>query len=130
MNQLRYAFAFFVFISIALPAKSELWGCSRDGLAGLFDEPHPHLIELVSNIEDGTGKIKIQGLPEIHTIFGIEGLARVWRWLDDNSSKNSSKKWYFPNYAFIMRDDYSGAYYEFRDDKTAKPVETYICHKH
>ncbi len=54
MNQLRYAFAFFVFISIALPAKSEFWGC-RDGL---FDEPHPHPIELVSNIEDGTGKIK------------------------------------------------------------------------
>ncbi len=117
MNQLRYAFAFFVFISIALPAKSEFWGC-RDGL---FDEPHPHPIELVSNIEDGTGKIKIQGLPEIPTRFGIEGFSRAWRWSDYDSSKEG--------YAFVIRDDY-GSYYEFLDDKPTKPVGTYICHKH
>ena len=116
MNQLRYAFAFFVFISIALPAKSELWGCEK-----FLNVSHPHPIELVSNIEDGTGKIKIQGLPEIPTSFGIEGLARAWRWSDHDSSKLG--------YAFFIRDDF-GAYYEFLDDKPTKPVETYSCHKH
>ena len=113
MNQLRYAFAFFVFASIALPAKSEFWGCGK-----VFDAPHPHSIELVSNIEDGTGWIKIQGLPVIPTRFGIEGLARAWRWSDRKKG-----------YAFFITDD-SGAYYEFLDDKTTKPNRIYICHKH
>ena len=118
MDQLRYAFVFFVFISIALPAKSELWGCVE---FSIFNESHPHSIELVSTIKDGTGSIKIQGLPIIPTQFGIEGLARAWRWFDYNSSKEG--------YAFVIRDDY-GAYYEFLDDKPTEPVETYSCHKH
>lgn len=115
MNQLRYAFAFFVFISIALPAKSELWGCNNS-----WGESHPHPIELVSNIEDGTGKIKIQGLPEIPTRFIIRGLDRVWGWFDDLDNNEA--------YAFVIRTDDSGHYLAGSpEDHT---YETYHCHKH
>ena len=71
---LHHALAFFVVITIAMPAKSELWGCSD----WWGSSSHPHPIELVLNLEDGIGSSKIQGLPTITTLFGIEGLALVW----------------------------------------------------
>ena len=113
---LHHALAFFVVITIAMPAKSELWGCSD----WWGSSSHPHQIELVSNLEDGIGSIKIQGLPAITTYFEIEGFARVWRWVDGGPTEG---------YAFYIRDD-SGAYYVFWDDKPTKPEETYSCHKH
>ena len=121
-SSLRYGLAFLVFVSMTLPAKSELWGCRA-----LLADLHPHLIELVSNIEDGTGTIKIQGIPEIPTFFGIEGLARAWRWLDPTPG---SKK----QYAFLIKVGGlgpTGYYYEFPDDKTSvNSIDTYSCHNH
>jgi len=111
----HYALAFFVVITTAMPAKSELWGCSD-----WWASSHPHPIELVSDLENGIGSIEVQGLPAIATYFGIEGFARVWRWVDGPAE----------GYAFEIRSDDSGYYYMFWDDKPTKPEETYSCHKH
>ena len=118
MNHLRYAFAFFVFISIALPAKSELWGCNESSPIISF-EYHPHPIELVSNIKDGTGTIKYQGLPEIPTQFIIKGFNRIWIWSDDDILSSE--------YAFAIKDNYGGYFESFDGDG---PSQIYFCHKH
>jgi len=47
----HYALAFFVVITTAMPAKSELWGCSD-----WWASSHPHPIELVSDLENGMKK--------------------------------------------------------------------------
>jgi len=111
----HYALAFFVVITTAIPAKSELWGCSD-----WRESSHPHPIELVSDLENGIGSIEVQGLPAIATYFGIEGFSRVWRWYDGPAEE----------YAFSINRDDSGYYFVFLDDKLATAKETYSCHKH
>ena len=128
MNKLHYVFVFFVVIAIALPAKSEIWGCNemlwKDGAYQLNStEAHPHPIELVSIPEQETGIIKVQGLPEIATRFGIEGLHdRTWRWQANTK------------YAFRIRFEnqigFIGFYFDFAGEKTTLAQRHYNCHKH
>ena len=112
------AWSLLIFVAMTLPVQSETWGCVADML--FIVEDHPHEIELVSNVEDQTGSIKKQGLPAIPTYFRIEGLNRVWRWIDDGPAEE---------YAFSISDG-GGYYYEFFDDKQTQPKETYACHDH
>lgn len=111
---------FLVVIALAIPVKSETWGCSKRRLGGSIE--HPHDLELTASIENGFGSIIIQGLPIIYTWFGIEGFERVWRW--ENDSRSTAK-----GYAFVI-DDNHGRYYVFLDDELTPSRKTYICHKH
>ena len=103
-----------VVVTTTLPAISETWGCHER-----FVESHPHPIELVSNLENKTGSIEIQGLPVIPTRFRIEGFSRAWRWHDDGAKEG---------YAFVIQPDdygfYDGLYYVFLEDKITQPRKT------
>ena len=92
---------------------TEIWGC-----VDRFEASHPHEIELAetSNLGiEGIGAVKIQGIPEITTLFEIEGINRAWRWDD---------------YLFVIEPEGTGLYYVFLDDEPTKPSQFYDCHKH
>ncbi len=76
------------------------------------------MVELTADHQNEKGTIKSNGLPEIITVFYIDGLERRWQW--------ETSRGYF---GFIISAGGRGAYYKWPEDGSAvKPTHLFpIC---
>ena len=90
-----------------------------EGIFGCYGTPD---LTLAADHGAASGTVKVRGLPETETHFGLDGLDRRWDWTDDPASGNRDRV-----YAFIIEIGGDGAYYDFDGRERAKPSSRYKC---